>query len=165
MGKKVLHSHKILFPCRLSVGLFFSWPGAAAPSAPALIRRWLTQAFRLLSKVQLEVERGRWENVDRSLRHCKCCKNDEVEDEYHFVARCSCFNEIRQKFIPIIVNNTNYDTFILLLQATEYVHDIANFIFHATRKRNDILKDCIYYWNTCVRIFKSANVIGQWPKS
>ena len=94
---------------------------------------------------KLEVERGRWENVDRSLRHCKCCKNDEVEDEYHFVARCSCFNEIRQKFIPIIVNNTNYDTFILLLQATEYVHDIANFIFHATRKRNDILKDCIYY--------------------
>ncbi len=36
----------------------------------------------------LEIETGRWKNVDAGNRLCELCHTD-VEDEYHFMFRCN----------------------------------------------------------------------------
>ena len=37
---------------------------------------------------KLEIEEGRWEEIVKEERVCRQCSINEVEDEYHFVARC-----------------------------------------------------------------------------
>ena len=53
--------------------------------------------FRLSSH-ELHIERGRYENVPRDERFCKCCNMSQIESEYHFLLVCSLYTELRRKF-------------------------------------------------------------------
>ena len=52
------------------------------------------------STLNLRIETGRYSNppVSRSERLCPCCNATDIEDSYHFLFLCSCYNEIRQNF-------------------------------------------------------------------
>ena len=56
--------------------------------------------FRLSSH-QLRIETGRHTpRIDRQLRKCFLCTNDEIEDEFHFVFICPIYQELRSQYIP-----------------------------------------------------------------
>ena len=61
-------------------------------------RRVISQ-FRI-SAHDLEIERGRYNGIDRSDRICKLCRRS-IEDEFHFVLSCNIYIDLRQKYIPI----------------------------------------------------------------
>ena len=46
---------------------------------------------------QLELERGKFFNIDRSERICKHCSLRNVEDEFHFILICAFYERIREK--------------------------------------------------------------------
>ena len=60
------------------------------------IRTSLTK-LRLGSHI-LMVERGRWSKIVYEKRKCILC--DDIEDEYHFVAICIKYHDLRVKYLP-----------------------------------------------------------------
>ena len=54
-----------------------------------------------ISAHELRIQTGRFgqNRLPRNERYCLCCKNNDVEDEYHFILKCPCFLDIRKKFI------------------------------------------------------------------
>ena len=51
------------------------------------------------SSHDLNVERGRYDNIERRNRLCACCELNDVEDEFHFVLKCPKFHSLRIKYI------------------------------------------------------------------
>ena len=56
--------------------------------------------FRLASH-DLVIERGRYENIDRSERICRYCNGNFVESEYHFLLVCPFYRELRQRYMKL----------------------------------------------------------------
>ena len=56
--------------------------------------------FRLGSH-HLEIENGRYNNIQRSERNCKLCTQNLVESEYHFLLCCPLYRELRTKYFKI----------------------------------------------------------------
>ena len=59
--------------------------------------------FRMSSH-KLEVEQGRYYNVAKNQRICKMCSKSEIEDEFHFLLVCPCYDNFRKMYI----NKYNY---------------------------------------------------------
>ena len=56
----------------------------------------------------LPIETGRFFNIDRSERHCNLCNANELGDEFHYLFKCTFFNNVRAIFLPRnICNNLN----------------------------------------------------------
>ena len=53
--------------------------------------------FRLSSH-ELNVEQGRYRNIQRIERKCSFCNLDEEEDEYHFILVCPLYNNLRKTY-------------------------------------------------------------------
>jgi hypothetical protein len=53
-----------------------------------------------LSDHNLEIELGRYKNIPRNQRHCKCCKT--LDDEFHFFFDCKITDNIRPSFIDFM---------------------------------------------------------------
>ena len=49
---------------------------------------------------QLEIETGRYHNIERNLRLCKKCHDGNVEDEFHFLFICSKYDTLRRELLP-----------------------------------------------------------------
>jgi hypothetical protein len=47
----------------------------------------------------LNIETGRYYNIDRHARICNMCNNNDIKDEYHFILEYSKYVEIRRKYI------------------------------------------------------------------
>ena len=47
------------------------------------------------------VERGRWmkPKVQYIDRKCTSCNDNDIQDEYHIVLKCTYYNEVRRKYI------------------------------------------------------------------
>ena len=54
--------------------------------------------FRLSSH-RLEIERGRYFDIDRTERKCKNCTQNTIENEYHFLLVCPLYQDLRRKFL------------------------------------------------------------------
>ena len=54
-----------------------------------------------LSSHNLHIQTGRFgrNRIPRSERYCMYCRTRDIEDEYHFIIICPCFEQIRKKFI------------------------------------------------------------------
>jgi hypothetical protein len=112
----------------------------------------------LISKIrisahELEIENGRRARplpVPCNQRYCKHCK-DQVEDEIHFVMKCSLYNELRMKLFSdldklISVNNVLHDdvkTFTLLFTSDIYVFNLylGKFLENCLKKRANYLQN------------------------
>ena len=79
----------------------------------------------------LQVELGRFTNTPRNRRICPLCKA-EVEDEIHFLFKCSNLQETRAKMyakLPEILNYANlFDRLTFLTSKTvifcNYLHEL-----------------------------------------
>ena len=49
---------------------------------------------------ELEIERGRYQNIPRRNRICKLCNTNVIENEYHFLLCCDFYDDIRKSYIP-----------------------------------------------------------------
>ena len=89
--------------------------------------------FRI-SAHQLEIERGRYFNVEVKNRICKLC-NSDVEDEIHFLLKCPALLKIR---IPILNSlQSNYKNFSSLDTESSFIWLMSSedpFVFNSVYK-------------------------------
>ena len=92
----------------------------------------------------LEIETGRYHNIDRNDRKCKLCNQNTVESEYHFLLCCPAYLEIRRKF-KINTNLPNLSMFrnILGYQNGVVINSVARFISDGMTLRDEILRNTI----------------------
>ena len=69
---------------------------------------------RAITKLQtsnhtLDIEAGRWTNIERENRLCKQCTENKIEDEIHFLFQCTKYTAERQKTFETIKTKTNID--------------------------------------------------------
>lgn len=57
------------------------------------------------SNHKLAIERGRYNNIVRHERKCNLCTENKLGDEFHFLLECPSLNELRQKYLPSIVQS------------------------------------------------------------
>ena len=62
-----------------------------------------------LSAHNLEIERGRYMQVNREERLCKLCHNKNIEDEKHFILHCTKYESQRNVLISKLSYFKNYD--------------------------------------------------------
>ena len=97
--------------------------------------------FRLSSR-ELHIERGRYENVPRDGRFCKCCNMSQIESVYHFLLVCPLYTELRRKFFkPYFCHWPNLIKFdqLMLSNSKHVTLSIAKFIFSAQELRKSVL--------------------------
>ena len=65
----------------------------------------------------LEIEKGRHKGIPRPERTCTLCRNDQVEDEEHFLFICKTYNSLKMKYnlddcvaAQEFLNETNHNT-------------------------------------------------------
>ena len=46
------------------------------------------------------IEKGRWENIERSRRVCTLCNYEFLGDEFHYLFECEFFKERRKLYLP-----------------------------------------------------------------
>ena len=80
--------------------------------------------------------------VDRALRLCTLCNGSHIEDEYHFVAICPAYNQLREKYIrPYYYKRPSVYKFTLLMRSTNttIVKNLAKFVSEAFSFRNTLV--------------------------
>ena len=90
----------------------------------------------------LEIENGRYNNVQRQNRKCKLCTTNVVEDEFHFLLCCEFYSDIRNKYIPYkFYQNVNLHKFRLLMstQHEDTIKSVACYLFYAFKKRQEFI--------------------------
>lgn len=106
--------------------------------ADSKFRTALTR-FRLSSH-NLHIERGRYENVPRHDRLCRCCNMNAIEDEYHFLLVCPLYIDLRRKFLkPHYCHWPNINKFDSLMSttSTKIILKLSKFIYYATLLRQE----------------------------
>ena len=87
---------------------------------------------------RLEIEEGRYRNIDRHLRLCKYCTLNQVESEYHFVLICPRYTLLRQQILPRYYYTwPSLNKLISLLQCeqTGVLRKLAKFVYLANEVR------------------------------
>ena len=86
----------------------------------------------------LAVETGRYYRIPFDKRSCQICKENLIEDEIHFVCKCTSYVPIREKFFPKFREYFNinemdiYDQFCNILKVSnvkllaEYINELWN---------------------------------------
>jgi hypothetical protein len=99
-------------------------------------RTALTQ-FRISSH-HLEIETGRYQNVDRNERICKNCNAGLIENEYHFMLICKKYSDLREKYIkkyyytwPNIQKFRN----LMSVKSSKIIRNLAKYIYFSMRRR------------------------------
>ena len=94
-----------------------------------------------LSSHQLEIERGRYTNIERNDRKCKQCDMNLVENEFHFILVCPKSRIIKNKYLkryfcqwPTINKLQN----IFMEKSKRVVTNLAKYIYFATKARLDV---------------------------
>ena len=103
--------------------------------------RHVISQFRI-SAHDLEIERERYNGIDRSDRICKLCRRS-IEDEFHFVLSCSIYIELRQKYIPIAYHRApSAHKFKRLMNVTDkkIANNIALYFHHVNERRTSYLQ-------------------------
>ena len=96
--------------------------------------------FRLASH-HLEIENGRFNNIQREHRTCKVCSQNLVETEYHFLLCCPLYRSLRTRYLKNIswVSLTKF-TNILSSVNPKIILNTAYFISQAMKVRQEKLK-------------------------
>ena len=71
---------------------------------PNVVNRQAISQIRL-SAHKLEIEMGRYQGVEKNDRPCQYCRSREIESEYHFIAACPNYNDIRATFTEELVKH------------------------------------------------------------
>ena len=112
-------------------------------SLPCKIREIITK-FRI-SGHNLNIERGRYENIDRNDRKCTLCYMNEIEDEYHFILQCQIYENIQiygKQYIKKYFYRNSSIYKLLQLLSTENIKELrglGNFLISATNIRDRLI--------------------------
>ena len=85
----------------------------------------------LLSQIRfgilpIEIETGRWRNIEAENRLCKLCISDRVEDESHFMFECPMFTELRSNFLNDIESSPEQIALMSMPEKWELVMSPVN---------------------------------------
>jgi hypothetical protein len=58
-----------------------------------------TQYISYFTAHSLNIETGRYYNIDRHARICNMRNNNDIEDEHHSILECSKYVDIRRKYL------------------------------------------------------------------
>jgi hypothetical protein len=78
-----------------------------------------------MSSHKLEVEQGRYYNVAKNKRICKMCTKSEIEDEFHFLLVCPCYDNFRKMYIKKYYYEKPSTYKLIQLLSTENVTDLC----------------------------------------
>ena len=96
--------------------------------------------FRLSSH-RLEIERGRYFDIDRTERKCKNCTQNTIENEYHFLLVCPLYEDLRRKFLKAYYCNwptlNKFDKLMTTTNKSEIIN-LAKYIYYAMKLKNVI---------------------------
>ena len=96
-------------------------------------KKYVTAMSKLrISAHELMIERGRYTNVKRQDRLCTHCK--DVEDELHFLDKCSLYKKPRDNLLKHCTPTRNVDkdnSISELIVQKQYQKEIAKYIFEA----------------------------------
>lgn len=91
----------------------------------------------------LSIETGRYNTVDKSVRFCKCCNMNVIEDEYHFLLVCPYYSNLRHGYFSrYFCHWPNLYKFYLLLScnySTVKVNKLGKFLYFAFKHRDSLL--------------------------
>ena len=102
-------------------------------------KRALTR-FRVSSH-DLEIEKGRYDNVQPEHRICKLCNGGKIENEYHFLLVCPVYIDIRRTYLnPYYCRWPTMNKFKNLTTSENKKETLTSskYIFHANKLRNNI---------------------------
>ena len=102
-------------------------------------RRSFMANFRF-SSLELNIEMGRRKKVPIEDRICCLCSNYYVENEYHLLAICSSYNDLRRRYLPDLAHNASFYQFTLHMQKRRYIDNVMNFIYYAMKRRDELMK-------------------------
>ncbi len=87
----------------------------------------------------VETGRRRHANIERChilCKFCECRNVFEVEDEYHFIAKCEMFNELRLKYLPSCIESFQSFIDIMSTQDPDTLCKVAAYTYHAFKLRD-----------------------------
>ena len=116
---------------------------------PYLLKIHNLKHRRVLSKLRLSshtlnIEYGRFKNIDRQHRFCEMCDKLTIEDEYHFILECDAFKDLRCIYIPKYYRQRPSVFKLVQLLKTEekgLLHKLATFLSNAFQKRQTLLSN------------------------
>jgi hypothetical protein len=91
-------------------------------------------------RLRIESERYGRGRVERHERTCQFCDANELEDEYHFVIKCSAYENLRSQYIKRYVYiRPSMAKFIELLQSQSHkvLTNLYYYLKRANIRRND----------------------------
>ena len=104
---------------------------------------YIKQITRMrLCSHNLNIERGRYSNIERHNRICTFCNLNEIEDEYHFILKCPLYNDIRSKYIKQYYFKKACVFKLVQLFSTDNVKDLRNlgkYILFSHKRRAELL--------------------------
>jgi hypothetical protein len=104
-------------------------------------RRSLIAQIRI-GILPLHIETGRFRNLKVEERTCQICKQNEIENEFHFICICNIYTHFRNEMYNKI-NNTDFvdmsdkDKFIYLMKNNW--KEVSQYMELAWNKRTDIM--------------------------
>ena len=96
------------------------------------------QFCRLLcSGHNLAIELERRLDIPRSERTCMLCGSNDVEDEVHFILKCSSLQNLREKYIPLEYRvMPGWNSALSLIINPENTDNLLKYCFHAFKLRD-----------------------------
>ena len=100
---------------------------------PTFRERQIISKF-MCSNHTLRIETGRHDNTPREERHCRICDTNNIEDEDHFIMKCSAYDQIRQESGIIFQNYPNAEALFHLEEPLK----VAEFLRRAYTLRDQL---------------------------
>lgn len=95
-----------------------------------------------VSSHSLRIQSGRYNRIPRNERICVFCNTNDIDDEFHFLFKCPCFNDLRTTFIPrYFLFRQSMFKFLQLLQSQNktILIKVCKYIKLAFARRNSIM--------------------------
>ena len=90
---------------------------------------------------QLNIEIGRYRNIERNQRVCTSCNSVDIEDEYHFILKCSYYIDLREKYIKVYYyKNPSMYKLVQLLSVTNQkeLSNLGKYLKAANKRRSAV---------------------------
>ena len=104
--------------------------------------RQVLSKFRLRS-FNLKVVTGKYENIALENRICECCNQNQVEDEYHVLFKCTLYSDLREQYLLnvdyTLHNLHNFNTIMSEKEDVGKMYQLGRFVYHAMTKRKQAL--------------------------
>ena len=93
----------------------------------------------------LEIERGRHNNLPVNERLCKLCKTQNlsyIEDEYHVLLKCQFYQDLRNVYLDLQLVPLNLHTFVNIMSSTDPddISRLASFVANMFKLRKNLLQ-------------------------